>query len=178
MIKNFSCVWIFLSSGNPIKAQTILTPTLEHYIRIAGTCANVHTSYDPTKAGDKKYIVRNEISLVIRAVIQKHHRWESVPNRREPVTKKMDKWWLKNMSATGPDTFNAAMTDWIVLGSQLGMCKLEWNQPNKYKKANSKFEPTVDGSSKTFILDDFKLIDSSASTISKHDDTKIKKENS
>ena len=49
----------------------------------------------------------------------------------------------------------------MILGSQLGMHKSEWNQPNKYIKAGSLFELNVDNSSKAFISEDFKLLFSS-----------------
>ena len=72
----------------------------------------------------------------------------------------MVKWWLDKARYADPNSFEAAMADWMVLGSQLGMRKSEWNQPNKYKKSGSTFELNIDNTSKAFIAADFKIINS------------------
>ena len=145
---------IYLSTGNTIKSQAIQTPTLKKYLNVAGGCSGVVTSYDPNKAGDTTYLQKIKVSPIIRAVINEHHRWESVPNRREPVTKSMIAHWI-NSTNNDPNSFDSAITDWMFLGSQLGLRKSEWAQPPKNRDANSPFVLNVDGTSKNFISSDF-----------------------
>ena len=146
---------IYLSTGNTIKSKSIQTPTLKLYLKVAGEAAGVETSYDPNHSDDKKYLGRTKVSPVIRAVINEHHRWESVPNRREPITQNMIKWWIYRSPVSAPDSFDAAIADWMILGSRLGMRKSEWNQPSSNGVAGSAFSTNIDGSSKAFTAPDF-----------------------
>ena len=128
---------------------------MKHYLKVAGASVGINTSYDPQRATDKRYMDRNTVPPVITAVIREHHRWETVPNRREPITKNMVRWWLHQARTSPIDSFESVIADWMVLGTQLGMRKSEWTQSSKNKTFGSEFDLNVDGSSKAFIASDF-----------------------
>ena len=100
---------------------------------------------------------RNIVPPVIWVVIHEHHRWESVPNRREPIAKNMVQWWVRQARTAAVDSFDAVIADWMVLGAQLGFRKSEWCQPSKFNKSNGLFELNIDGSNKAFTASDLKL---------------------
>ena len=55
-------------------------------------------------------------------------RWESMPNRREPLTKDMLTFLIKKSATLNlPDGKYAVMTDWFILALQAGFRRMEWS---------------------------------------------------
>eukprot|EP00957_Ditylum_brightwellii_P194428 14807372-Ditylum_brightwellii.AAC.1 len=54
------------------------------------------------------------------AVIQEQRRWESVPNRQEPVTVEMALQVYKRAKNEHEDSFIAAFGDWLIIGMYTG----------------------------------------------------------
>ena len=122
------CYAISLSLGNTIKAMTISTKTLKKYLKAAGDIVGVKTTFDHESADsapNKGQHKNNDVSEMIRSVVKEHHRWEKMPNRREPITTKMVKFWIEQAKTADPDSFTAAMADWMVLGIKVGFRKSE-----------------------------------------------------
>ena len=168
------CYAVYLSMGNTIKAISISTLTLKRYLSAAGDFVGVNTRFDHTAQKDntsKTKRPRGEVSELIRNVIREHHRWEKMPNRREPITTKMIDFWVKRAEKADPDSFTAAMADWMILGIATGMRKSEWAQDTSIK-TKCGYNINVDGSCRAFIYDDFSL-ERDSLAVSKTTSTKL-----
>ena len=152
------CYAISLSLGNTMKAMTISTTTLKKYLKAAGEIIGVRTNFDHTviDAAPAHHKKKSEVSEMIRSVVKEHHRWEKMPNRREPITTKMVEFWIDRAKSADPDSFISAMADWMIIGIKTGMRKSEWAQDISIK-TKSGFNENVDGSCRAFINDDFTL---------------------
>ena len=78
-----------------------------------------------------------------------------MPNRREPITPKMIDFWIRQAENADPDSFTAAIADWMIIGIKTGMRKSEWAQDTTLKQTKNGFNENVDGSCRAFIFDDF-----------------------
>ena len=63
---------------------------------------------------------------LVDKTLKEHRRWESMPNRREPITKAMVLHWAKVAKNAHPDSFESAFYDWMVVGKYAGLRKSEW----------------------------------------------------
>ena len=151
------CYAIYLSMGKTIKASTISTLTLKRYLKVAGDLVGINTKFDHavSEAELKKQKANAPVSFLIKSVIREHHRWEKMPNRREPITPKMIDFWIQQAEDADPDSFTAAIADWMIIGIKTGMRKSEWAQDTTLKHTKSGFNENVDGSCRAFIFDDF-----------------------
>ena len=87
-------------------------------------------------------------------------RWESIPDRREPLTKDMVEYIIdkgKELSKTNPDNIYLSLSDWLVLGLQAGFRRMEWAQDRAHLKKYKDIQRNIDGSPAVFILKDFEL---------------------
>ena len=99
-------------------------------------------------------------SIYINDIIKELKRWETIPNRREPVTKVMIEYIIvkgKSLSKTNPDNIYSSLGDWLVLGEQTGFRRKEWAQDRTYLKKNKDIQRNIDGSSAAFIRKDFEF---------------------
>ena len=76
-----------------------------------------------------------EKSPYVEAIMKEQLSWETVPNRREPLTYKIVDYAynevLSNLVNTRdyvPDNLYESITDWLILGMHAGMCLSEWCQ--------------------------------------------------
>jgi len=138
--------------------MTISTTTLKKYLKAAGEIIGVRTNFDHTviDAAPAHHKKKSEVSEMIRSVVKEHHRWEKMPNRREPITTKMVEFWIDRAKSADPDSFVSAMADWMIIGIKTGMRKSEWAQDTSIK-TKSGFNENLDGSCRAFINDDFTL---------------------
>ena len=152
-----TCYAVHLSMGNTLKAATINTITLKKYLKAAGDLVGVTTKFDHMASEEelKKKKLMTNVSPLIKAVIREHHRWEKMPNRREPITTTMLDFWIKRARDADVDSFPAAMADWMVMGLATGMRKSEWAQDTSLRPTKNGYNENVDGSCRAFIFEDF-----------------------
>ena len=77
-------------------------------------------------------------SPYIEAVLKEHLRWETVPNRREPLTYDMVDYAYMSLRTSMiqdtnflPDSLEECICDWLILGMQTGARLSEWCQDHK-----------------------------------------------
>ena len=80
-----------------------------------------------------------------------------MPNRRCPFTPDMMDTALAEPS-NRPNTLNSSLNDWFILCLFLGPRKSEWCQDASELKKIATFARNMDGSSKAFIIHDFKFL--------------------
>jgi hypothetical protein len=107
--------------GNTILAKAIKATTVERYLRAA---AKIHTSQGHCNPildlQKRRYYLITEIIIETK-------RWESMPNRREPLTWAMVE-YLQTLKCF-PSSLLAALTDWFIVGMFAGFRLSEWGQP-------------------------------------------------
>ena len=97
--------------------------------------------------------------MYVQAILKEHLHWETVPNRREPLTYKMvDRLYndvLTNMikhSTYIPDNLYKCLADWLILGMQAGMRLAEWCQDKSKYTKNAQIAQKIDGTPCAFIF--------------------------
>ena len=153
--KNFimACYTVSLTSNETVYCRTIKSATVNLYVSDAAKLAILNNKPDPTKNR------LNQKSTYITNVINEHKRWESMPNRREPLTYSMvDHLYHISYNKNPPlssDCLEAVLADWLILGMQTGMRKSEWCQDRYLLQKTQTVQHNRDGSSSAFIFEDF-----------------------
>ena len=152
--KNFimACYTVSLTSNETIYCKTIRASTVNLYVSDASKLAIFANQPDPTKNQ------LNQKSSYITNVVNEHRRWESMPNRREPLTYAMVDYACSLLPPSPPSdaaALDEAITDWFILGMQTGMRKSEWCQDRHLLRKTGQVIPNRDGSSSAFIIEDF-----------------------
>ena len=93
-------------------------------------------------------------SQLITDLIHECKRWESIPNRREPVTKDMVDYLIDKGASKYSDNHVAATADWLIIGLQAGFRKAEWAQDRAYVNKHGTYKRNIDSSSSAFIKSD------------------------
>jgi hypothetical protein len=88
----------------------------------------------------------------ITKVMDSHKHWETIPDRREPVTELM----IQHMNKLNKhdDSLVSALYDWNVLGKYYGYRRAEWTQDHK-NLAKRKLGRLPNGDVQAFRRDDF-----------------------
>ena len=120
-----ACYAVSLANGENLVCRAIRSGTIREYLRAAASWSTSANLYSPllTASGIKSPIVEN--------IIREQKRWESMPNRREPLTPKM--LLHLHMCVDGEDSLSAALADWATMGINLGLRKSEWCQEQHEK---------------------------------------------
>ena len=132
-----ACYAVHLSDGNTIKKQVIKKQTLKLYLAAVEEVTGVPTqsrSLNPKAHTFSSH--KPTVSEIISSVIKEHGKWNKVMKKREPVSPAMLGNIQKRALRDGPDSFSAALSDWLVIGFQAGFRKSEWlhydTRPTKY----------------------------------------------
>jgi hypothetical protein len=118
-----ACYASSLIHGETILAISIRTDTIKRYLYSAASFSLARQCVDPRL----NFFGRESHHLT--KVLSSHQHWESMPNRREPVTELM----IQHMHAINPgdDTIDSALFDWNILGKYYGYRRAEWAQDHK-----------------------------------------------
>ena len=149
-----ACYTAYLASGATLLCKTIRSDTIKRYLKAAAELSAPAQMMNPTLD------LMGNLSVFIKDIIHEAKRWESMPNRREPLTKEMIEYIIdkgENSKKTNPDNLYSAMGDWLVLGEQTGFRRKEWAQDRTYLHKHKDFQRNVDGSSAAFILTDMEF---------------------
>ena len=121
-----ACYAVSLTSNETIFYRIIKASTVNLYLSDAAKLAIFKNLPDPTKDS------LNQKSGYITNVVTEHRRWETMPNRREPLTflmvDKLSSLSYGQNSRVVNDSLEATLTDWFILGMHTGMRKSEWCQ--------------------------------------------------
>ena len=149
-----ACYTANLAAGETLLCKTIKSDTVLRYLSAAAELSV------PAKMMNPCLNIMGNQSNYISDIIHELKRWESMPNRREPITKEIIKYILdkgKGLQKTNPDNIYSALGDWLVLGEQTGYRRKEWAQDRTYLKKHKDIQRNIDGSSAAFILEDFEF---------------------
>ena len=148
-----ACYTVSLATGNTLMCKTIASGTLKRYLGAAAELSRPANMMNPCLD------IMGKQSRYISDIIKELKRWESIPNRREPVTKEMIEYIIAKgkLNKKNPDNLYSAFGDWLVLNEQSGCRRKEWAQDRTYLKKHKDIQRNIDGSSAAFILKDFEF---------------------
>ena len=85
-------------------------------------------------------------SQFIVEITHEAKRWESMPNRREPLTKDMVKFIINKFTTLNlPDGKYAVMTDCFIIALQAGFHRMEWSQDATKLATTKSFQYNIHG---------------------------------
>ena len=95
----------FLFTGQTLLCKSILSATVKQYLKAVADLFVQQDLFNPllTKRGCK--------SQLVQAVTHEAKRWESVPNRREPLTIPMGQSLVDQAASSSPDSAASAISD-------------------------------------------------------------------
>ena len=148
-----ACYATFLLMGNTLLCNSIAVDTVKKYMLAVKDFFIDNNQWDPciTKQG--------KTASVLTSVYREGKRWESMPNRQEPLTIEMTQHLISKAKSSYHDSPEAAIADWSIVGLQSGPRSSEWCQSNSKQilPITANFKKNVDGSATAFIAGDFVL---------------------
>ena len=143
-----ACYAESLIHGSTIKQQYISYSTTILYLKDAGIFKKPHPIL-PSRT--------LQYPPLLHSILQEYQRWQSIPNRRHPVTINMLEFLHKHQLNLHQDCYECALYDWLVLGMQTGQRKSEWCQDaTEFRKSNT-FSRSIKQTSIAFTQNDFSL---------------------
>lgn len=141
-----ACYTYHLTSGHTLKNLKISSTTIKHYLQAANICRRPNPIYNTIKLS---------YPPLLQDVLDEYHRWESIPNRREPITMTMLEFFYSIAQQSPPHSFEASLFDWLLIGMQAGFRKSEWLQDSSTLKKGRFQLNKQDKLPKAFIASDF-----------------------
>ena len=117
---------VYLAAGKTHLCKSIKSGTIRKYLEAAVEISTVRYIHDPRKD------LTGKIASCILAILKEAERWEKMPNRREPMTMEMVKWFQFNKLTTDDGHITNVISDWFVIGLQGGFRKSKWLQSKKW----------------------------------------------
>jgi hypothetical protein len=134
--------------GNTLLCKTIMADTVEGYLSAAVKLFTSEGHPNPTwDSNSSRVSTINDILLETR-------RWESVADRREPLTWEMVEYQQYLATQSHFLSLDATMADWFVVGMYTGFRLSEWAQPSSTVHSTNTFQRSRDGSSTAIIVSD------------------------
>ena len=149
-----ACYTADLVAGENLLCMTLKAGTISRYLQAAAELSIPANMMNPCLD------VTGKQSKHIKDIINEAKRWESVPDRREPVTQEIIEYIINKgnkLMVTNKDNIYRALADWLILGQQSGFRRKEWAQDRSYYKTYKDIQRNVDSSSAAFILSDFEF---------------------
>ena len=114
-----ACYVTHLAADHTLLCKSIKSGTISKYLRTAADLSKPAQMINPT------IDIMGKQSQLITDLIHECKRWESMPNRREPVTKDMVDYLIDKGASKYSDNHVAATSDWFILGLQADFRKAE-----------------------------------------------------
>ena len=167
-----ACYTAYLGTGETLLCKSIKADTIVRYLNAAVEFSTSAQLMNPCLD-----IMGNQ-STYIKDILREIRRWESVPNRKEPLTKKMVKYIInkgKTLNRVNHNNIYTVLGDWLVVGLQAGFRRKEWAQDRTYVRKHKDIERNIDKSSSAFILEDFEFRGKGNKRINNSSTNEIKK---
>jgi len=147
-----ACYLVSLILGNTIKSIQVKHRTLQKYI------AEATKFYTDRKFPSPQAGVKDDL---VKPLLQAVKAYESQTNRKEMIYDNMLAHMLKTCSLAHPDSLDAALLDWIILGRYTGARRSEWCQDSQTVEMTTPNLAHEVPEPKAFIAADFEFFDSS-----------------
>jgi len=143
----YACFTLDLTLVHTFWFRAIRTSTIKLYLK-AASC--------PMRMQTISYSRLPSFPPLVKDILDEYKKWEVVPNRREPFTLDMLIHFQKLANIAHPDSYDAALFDWLLIGIFAGFWKTEWMQDTfNYTSSGTYQRVSKDGSARAFIASDF-----------------------
>jgi hypothetical protein len=132
----FSCYALDLAMGHTLLCKTIKSGTIKHYVKDAAD--RIMEARRRTISGlpnaslqwldPRLDITTGKTAKDISIIYDEVHRWETIPDRREPLTIDMITYSALQCNPSTPYDIHNVMYDWTVVGIYTGIRLTEWAQ--------------------------------------------------
>ena len=149
-----ACYTADLVAGQNILCKSLKSTTITRYLKAAADLSIRSDITNPCLNTNGK------VSEHIKSIINEVKRWESMPDRREPMTKQIIEYIYNKGIAQkkiNPYNIHSAIADWFILGLQSGFRRKEWAQDRTYMKKHKDIQRNPDGTPAAFILQDMEF---------------------
>jgi hypothetical protein len=136
-----ACYTLKLCTGSNLKSKTIKVSTVRRYLGAVTKYFKAQGQPDPLADAS------GHRSSRIDGILRECHRWESLTDKREPLTWEMVCYQQAKARAQHPDSLDAIMADWFLVGMYTGFRLSEWAQPASHIRQHKDFQRNIDGSS-------------------------------
>jgi hypothetical protein len=145
-----------LSVGETIQGKVVKSATISEYLTAAAKFVQVIGQRKDCPMTDPHTGKR---SKKIDQHLKDFERWEAMPTRQDPLTKKMIRDLQEHAKDAHPDSKEAAFIDWCIVGLHMGYRRCEWASEKSPKNPDDvpRVSPMND-SIYQCTLDDFKLL--------------------
>ena len=147
-----ACYTANLVAGDNILSMTLKSGTISRYL-----CAAADMSI-PANMMNPCLDLTGKQSRFIKDILHEVKRWETMPNRREPITKDIINYIVKKgegLKRKNPHNIYTALGDWLILGLQSGFRRKEWAQDHTHLSKYRDVQRNVDGSPAAFTMRDW-----------------------
>lgn len=151
----FAMYAVYLALGHTLHCKTIKSGTITNYLRAAASHVTQARRRMPNPSNKLQWqdpridMTTGKIDKQITAVVDEVKRWESMPERREPLTVDMILYQKLQCRADAPHSEDAVMYDWEVFGIYAGNRLTEWAQ-----KDGTDIVLNIDELPKAFLIRD------------------------
>ena len=117
-----ACYAADLGAGQNLLCMTLKAGTILRYLQAAAELSIPANIMNPCLD------ITGKQSKYIRDIINEVKRWESVPDRREPVTKDMIEYIFNkgiSLKKSNKDNIYTSLADWLIIGQQSGFRRKE-----------------------------------------------------
>ena len=108
-----------LVAGHTLLCKNIKTGTISRYLSVAVNLLTLAQMMKPT------IDIMIQKSQLITDLLHECKRWESMPNRLQPVTKDIVGYLIDKGATKDSDNHYAATADWLILGLQDSFRRME-----------------------------------------------------
>ena len=147
-----ACYTVHLILGNTIKQIRIKYQTIQKYIQAAKKL------YTDRNFPHPQAVVKEDLVKPLLQAVKSH---EKITNRKEMIYDNMLAHMLKACRLASPDSLDAALLDWIILGRVTGARRSEWCQESQTVEMTTPNLAHDSPEPRAFILEDFEFFDSS-----------------
>ncbi len=122
-------------AGNTINGKQVRSATLTAYLKAAAEFVTEAGLPDPRFTTTTQHTIQDKYLPRIGKVLTEQRRWESMANKKDPVTPDMVRWLQSQATTAGSTSLSAAIADWTTLGLSAGFRISEYGQSStKIKK--------------------------------------------
>lgn len=114
----------YLAKGSTLLCKSIKADTIRRYLDAA---SRVYLEESLSKVYDPRHDISGKLSPHIRSVLNEVHRWESMPEWKEPVMLEMLE-CIKDDLNSDKNPIAQALFDWNIIGHYYGFRLSEWAQ--------------------------------------------------
>lgn len=160
----FAMYVVYLGMGHTLLCKTIKSQTIKHYVTDAAAAvqrrreayARAHPSIPLSWLSPIRTHGNNRLAAPITHCLKEIARWESMEDRREPLTTDMIQFLKTLCHLSTPHSLEQTIYDWFVCGIYGGFRLGEWAQED-HVKFRHQVRLTIDDQPVAFLIDDLEF---------------------